>query len=165
MEERKVIIIGSGGTGLSDIKNALINKGLIGSSVEVVEASSKEEFSELMSKNVDPIVIVGADKDSADNVLTFNREKKPIIIGASDFITENSELIDLKTSIRNFPKLELIDSDISNGLRTIQDLNLSKEQISEILHSPNERLEDETQEDYKIRRKLNKLLIKFRGQY
>ena len=60
---------------------------------------------------------------------------------------------------------ELIQDSIPDKLQLLRNLKLSAEQIDYFKNSPNERMEGEKQEDYKTRRMLNKLLIKFRGQY
>jgi len=54
--------------------------------------------------------------------------------------------------------------DSSNKLQYLKKLNLSPEQIEYYQNAPQYRLENESQEDYKKRRMLNKLVIKFRGQ-
>jgi len=49
-----------------------------------------------------------------------------------------------------------------NKLQMLRNLNLTKEQIRSLIDSPNARMEDESQEDYKVRRMLYKLYLKYR---
>lgn len=49
-----------------------------------------------------------------------------------------------------------------NKLQMLRSLNLSKEQIRSLIDSPSARMEDESQEDYKVRRMLYKLYLKYR---
>lgn len=65
--------------------------------------------------------------------------------------------------ISELPIPRIIDSDVSNKIQLLRDLNLSPEQIDYFQNAPPNRLEGESFEDYKTRRMLNKLLIKYRG--
>jgi hypothetical protein len=60
---------------------------------------------------------------------------------------------------------KLMKDSIPNKLQLLQSLKLSPEQKDYFLNAPPQRLEGENFEDYKTRRMLNKLLIKYRGQY
>jgi len=57
------------------------------------------------------------------------------------------------------------DPDIPNKLQLLKNLNLSPEQIDYFQNAPPQRLEGESQKDYKTRKMLNKLIIKYRGQF
>jgi hypothetical protein len=59
----------------------------------------------------------------------------------------------------------IIKESIPNKLQLLKELKLSPQQIDYFLNAPPQRLEGEKYEDYKTRRMLNKLLIKYRGQY
>lgn len=52
-----------------------------------------------------------------------------------------------------------------NKLLYLKSLELSIEQIDYIKNSPDKRMENESQKDYKERRILNKLIIKYRGLF
>jgi hypothetical protein len=60
---------------------------------------------------------------------------------------------------------DINDPDTPNKLQMLRDLRLSPEQIDYFQNAPPQRLEGESQEDYKTRRMLNKLIIKYRGQF
>ncbi len=59
----------------------------------------------------------------------------------------------------------IVDFDTPNKLALLKRLKLSDEQIDYFKNAPAERLEGEKFEDYKTRRMLNKLIIKYRGQF
>lgn len=64
----------------------------------------------------------------------------------------------------SLPKVSrLIQDNIPSKLNFLIDLELTPEQIEYFKNSPPQRLEGETQEDYKNRRMINKLIFKFRG--
>lgn len=73
--------------------------------------------------------------------------------------------LDKLNDLDMFELKQLLHDSIPNKLQLLKNLNLSEEQIDYFKNSPNERMEGEKQEDYKTRRMLNKLLIKFRGEY
>lgn len=60
---------------------------------------------------------------------------------------------------------DINDPDTPNKLQMLRDLKLSPKQIDYFQNAPPQRLEGETQEDYKTRRMLNKLIIKYRGEF
>ena len=67
--------------------------------------------------------------------------------------------------ISELPLPIIHDPDTPNKLQMLRDLRLSPEQIDYFQNAPPQRLEGESQEDYKTRRMLNKLIIKYRGQF
>lgn len=67
--------------------------------------------------------------------------------------------------LSQIPELPCLDPDTPNKLQMLRDLKLSPEQIDYFQNAPPHRLEGEKQEDYKTRRMLNKLIIKYRGQF
>lgn len=67
--------------------------------------------------------------------------------------------------ISELPLPIIHDPDTPNKLQMLRDLKLSPEQIDYFQNAPPQRLEGESQEDYKTRRMLNKLIIKYRGQF
>ena len=54
---------------------------------------------------------------------------------------------------------------LPNNLQLLKDLKLSPEQLDYFKNAPPHRLDGESQEDYKTRRKLNKLIVKYRGLF
>ena len=93
---------------------------------------------------------------------------KPIIVG----LGEDLPKIDVEALAKPYlDKLNDIDylanlasRCIPTKLDILKKMELSPEQLDYFKYAPPHRLEGESQEDYKIRRMLNKLLIKFRGQ-
>jgi hypothetical protein len=57
------------------------------------------------------------------------------------------------------------DYKFPDKLHMLKGLNLSTEQIDYIKNSPPQRLEGESQDAYRERKMLNKLIVKYRGQF
>ncbi len=128
-----------------------------------IEAKAKEMDAE--------IVYIGSDRH---NEIIKSRDLTKIKEGLVN------ELIEAKTSsaspfenpptpyiIRRQPEIlaNVHPYGSPNGLNTLKDANLSPEQIEQIKNSPLERMEGENMEDYKYRRTLSKLIVKYRGQF
>jgi hypothetical protein len=119
---------------------------------------------------------VGVGKSSLIQVeaaIRMMAEGKKVIVITGD-TTPNIDLskIDLDSisipvlkKISEFPSPVIYDHDTPNKLEMLRNLKLSPEQIDYFQNSPPQRLEGEKQEDYKTRRMLNKLIIKYRGQF
>lgn len=65
----------------------------------------------------------------------------------------------------HLPLITTVDLATPNKLQFLRNLNLTEEQIEFYKNSPPQRLENESSEDYKTRRMLNKLIVKYRGQF
>lgn len=63
------------------------------------------------------------------------------------------------------PKMDDFISGVPKKLEMLRKLELSPEQLDYFQNAPPQRLEGESQEDYKTRRMLNKLIIKYRGEF
>lgn len=73
------------------------------------------------------------------------------------------ELIEEPIKYISLPSLK--DYNTPDKLHMLRRLNLSTEQIDYIKNSPLQRVEGESQEAYKERRMLSKLIVKYRGQF
>ena len=69
----------------------------------------------------------------------------------------------LISKLPEFPDFSL--GTIPNKLQWLRNLDLSPEQFDYIKNSPEHRMDNETFEEYKKRRMLNKLIIKYRGDF
>jgi hypothetical protein len=149
-----ICLVGAGSIGMSariaemaaihDVEIILAESGDLGRTIrEVTAVDNKPMF----IKN--DLIIKGLGEDLPK--LSIEEMAKPYLNKLNDL-----DMVGIK---------ELIQDSIPNKLQLLKDLNLSKEQIDYFKNTPNERMEGEKQEDYKTRRMLNKLLIKFRGQY
>ncbi len=125
---------------------------------------------ELAKKSIGQEVIVVGKGNGADSY----KIDKDGNIELFDIKTISSENLppppkDLITKISpNFNDIslsQLIKDNIPNKLQMLKQMNLSPKQIDYFKNAPAYRLEGESDEDYKTRRMLNKLLIKYRGQY
>lgn len=83
-----------------------------------------------------------------------------------EIFDKNAPSIMSKTELLNsmIPLTDVIDG-MPNKLSLIKNLNLSAEQIDYFMFAPPQKLEGEKQDDYKRRRMLCKLLIKYKGLY
>ena len=84
--------------------------------------------------------------------------KEKIVVNLDDIA------VPILKKISELPIPRIIDSDVPNKLQLLRDLNLSPEQIDYFQNAPPNRLNGESFEDYKTRRMLNKLLIKYRKE-
>lgn len=101
-------------------------------------------------------------KSLGDNVEIVVVDNINDVEGIKPFNPTEPKTYTLTNPYKNLPLIQ--DFNTPNGLHTLRSLNLSAEQIEYIKNSPPQRLEEESQEDYKNRRMLNKLIIKYRGQ-
>jgi len=100
---------------------------------------------------------IATDKDGQKVVLdNSNVDKIPL-----SFLKDNTFPF---TKRPELPSMDVFDN-TPNKLSLIRNLNLSPEQIDYFMFAPPQRLEGESQDDYKRRRMLNKILIKYKGEY
>lgn len=76
-----------------------------------------------------------------------------------------NEIPNIPYTLTRLPIPTIVDMDTPNKLQFLKGLNLTEEQIEFYKNSPPQRLENESSEDYKTRRMLNKLIVKYRGQF
>lgn len=124
------------------------------------------------------VVVIGADAPRNEEILKAAIEVAKnnhigVVVEDIDKYLSSPNVLDLNRGFA-VPYLEAMskipfplihDPDIPNKLQLLKDLNLSPEQIDYFQNAPPHRLEGENQNDYKTRRMLNKLIIKYRGQF
>lgn len=120
------------------------------------------------------VIIVGAGAGKTEELIRVLEEsdKKVLIVDDINEIGLEREKLDLDKLVMpvyNYlsciPFESICDSSVPNKLKLLRDLKLSPEQIDYFKNAPPQRLEGEKQEDYKTRRMLNKLIIKYRGEF
>lgn len=113
-----------------------------------------------------------------ETVKALEKENGIVLIGAGNEITNaplgsiaqmadamhNDLLIDYKMCERMLPDFDFLQP-IPNKLQLLRDLKLSPEQVEYFKNAPPHRLDGETQKDYKNRRMLNNLIVKYRGLF
>jgi len=105
---------------------------------------------EVAKNNHIGVVVEDIDKClSSPNVFDVNRDFEVLYLEA----------------MSRMPLPTILDFDTPNKLQLLKNLNLSPEQIDYFQNAPPQRLEGESQKDYKTRRMLNKLIVKYRGQF
>ena len=153
---KKIGVVGLGNCGKSSyIERAIIEAESHG--VKVVTIDKGENIEEALKRAKESnekgerTVVVMEDVDKTKNIsdIDFNGVYNPYI--------EYTKLHDIlpMSGYDNEP----------NKLQYLKRLNLSKEQIDFIKNSPLNRMDGETQEKYKHRRLLSKLIVKYRGQF
>jgi hypothetical protein len=97
------------------------------------------------------------------------KRHKPVILGLGEDLPKIDVEALTKTYLNKFNDIDFLlkiaNDSMPTKLDIIKKMELSPEQIDYFKYAPPHRLEGESQEDYKIRRMLNKLLIKYRGKY
>lgn len=76
----------------------------------------------------------------------------------------NDLIMEFKMCERMLPDFDFLKP-IPNKLQLLRDLELSPEQLDYFKNAPPHRLDGETQKDYKNRRMLNNLIVKYRGLF
>lgn len=123
---------------------------------EVVDISGKKIM----------IVGAGAELTAARTALMGLAKENSCDVIVVDNITEKQDsLFDFpRLKEIDFPMIEAYDPDVPNKLQMLRKLNLSPEEIKEILNSPESRMDGEDFDKYKKRKSVKQLLIKYRGQ-
>ena len=123
---------------------------------EVVDISGKK------------IMVVGAGAELAatrTTLMHLAKENSCEMIVVDNMAEKQNSLFDVpRLKEIDFPMIEAYDPDVPNKLQMLRKLNLSPEEIKEILNSPENRMNGEDFDKYKKRKSIKKLLIKYRGQ-
>ena len=150
---------------------------ILNSQSEDVTEEMKDIQREHLTRGAKPVIaIIGGESHMVGKsimaALEQAGEKCPIIVSpekARELKFPSSEVLNMPFEYKNpYENLSLtinsMNPDQSVTLERLQRLNLSPEQIQEILHSPVARMENESQEEYKKRRKVKQLIEKHRHE-
>ena len=159
-----------------DLENNLPKNEAIGVECPITATDVLENILEL-SNGVKVSIVGGAETGSVARAILEHMNAKNIDIASTfesiprpdaDAFVEcepTNNYLDFKyTNPYNFPYFDYLQP-IPNKLQLLKDLKLSPEQIDYFKNAPSYRLEGESQKDYKTRRMLNKLIIKYRGLF
>jgi len=121
-----------------------------------------------------PSVIIAGHADAGKAALIVEAMKSAEKLGKTVAVTsgELGTLISENTStlLQTPDYIHIVEKfsdygDVPNKLQMLRKLNLTPEQRDYFLNAPSERMEGEKFEDYKVRRTLNKLMLKYRGEF
>ena len=141
---------------------------------------SKKTFDEAISDNSPHVIICGehnvqTKKALETAIMEAKLEGKKVVLVDDYKPSDNYDLKDISElgipttpypyTLTRLPVITTVDFDTPNKLQFLRNLKLTEEQIEFYKNSPPQRLENESSEDYKTRRMLNKLIVKYRGQF
>ena len=125
---------------------------------------NKSTSTQLQMSDIQPLVVdVKTSEKNSQDILFTPLPEAPILASIPENETGSIEQEKMLAEMQNKLFLEWTKS-LPKGLRTLIILNLKQDQLEEILHSSNERLVDESIDDYHQRLTLRKWITKYRWQ-